>query len=130
MAKKSNVSDILNKKLLLIQGLEENIFKNFTSEEEDLLHSKHGRIKVWQDTEKVYDGITGAFKEGLPVIIDSNPVKTVSRINIIDWNSCMFQTVYGDWFHFEFTPIKLRELLDFKEQTKQKTNESISNKQV
>ena len=31
MAKKSNVSDILNKKLLLIQGLEENIFKNFTS---------------------------------------------------------------------------------------------------
>lgn len=130
MAKKSNVSDILNKKLLLIQGLEENIFKDFTGEEKDLLYSKHGRIKVWQGTEKVYDGITGAFKEGLPVIIDSNPVKTVSRINIIDWNSCMFQTVYGDWFHFEFTPIKLRELLDFIEQTKQKANESISNKQV
>lgn len=46
MAKKSNVSDILNKKLFLIQGLEENIFKDFTNEEEDLLHSKHGRIKV------------------------------------------------------------------------------------
>lgn len=128
MTKKSNVSDILNKKLLLIQGLEENIFKDFTSEEEDLLYSKHGRIKVWQDTEKVYDGITGAFKEGLPVIIDGNPVKTVSRINTIDWNSCMFQTVYGDWFHFEFTPIKLRELLDFIKQAKQKANESISNK--
>ena len=128
MIEKGNVSDILNKKLLLIQGLEENIFKDFTSEEEDLLYSKHGRIKVWQDARKVYDGITGAFNEGLPVIIDCNPVKTISRINTIDWNSCMFQTMYGDWFHFEFTPIKLRELLDFREQTKQKANESISNK--
>lgn len=46
MVEKSDVSDILSKKCLLIKGLEENIFKDFTSEEEDLLHSKHGRIKV------------------------------------------------------------------------------------
>ena len=93
MVEKSDVSDILSKKCLLIKGLEENIFKDFTSEEEDLLHSKHGRIKV-----------------GLPVIINCNPVKTVPKITTIDWDSHMFQTIDGDWFNFEFTPIKLREL--------------------
>lgn len=67
MIEKSDVSDILSKKCLLIKGLEENIFKDFTSEEEDLLHSKHGRIKV-----------------GLPVIINCNPVKTVPKITTID----------------------------------------------
>lgn len=46
MVEKSDVSDILSKKCLLIKGLEENTLKDFTSEEEDLLHSKHGRIKV------------------------------------------------------------------------------------
>lgn len=52
MVEKSDVSDILSKKCLLIKGLEE----------EDLLHSKHGRIKVWHKSGagKVYDGITGA----------------------------------------------------------------------
>lgn len=86
MVEKSDVSDILSKKCLLIKGLEENIFKDFTSEEEDLLHSKHGRIKVWHKSGvgKVYDGITGAFKVGLPVIINCNPVKTVPKITTID----------------------------------------------
>lgn len=32
MVEKSDVSDILSKKCLLIKGLEENIFKDFTSE--------------------------------------------------------------------------------------------------
>lgn len=112
MVEKSDVSDILSKKCLLIKGLEENIFKDFTSEEEDLLYSKHGRIKVWHKSGagKVYDGITGAFTVGLPVIINCNPVKTVPKITTIDWDSHMFQTIDGDWFNFEFTPIKLREL--------------------
>lgn len=40
------VKDIIERKKLLIKGLEENIFKDFTEEEENLLHSKHGMIKV------------------------------------------------------------------------------------
>lgn len=113
MIEKSDVSSILSKKCLLIKGLEENIFKDFTSEEEALLHSKHGRIKVWHKSGagKVYDGITGAFKVGLPVIINCNPIKIVPKITLIDWDSHMFQTIDGDWFNFEFTPIKLGELI-------------------
>ena len=42
------VKDIIERKKLLIKGLEENIFKDFTEEEENLLHSKHGMIKVSQ----------------------------------------------------------------------------------
>ena len=106
------VKDIIERKKLLIKGLEENIFKDFTEEEENLLHSKHGMIKVSHRSGagKVYEGITGASKVGLPVIINCNPVKTVPKITTIDWDSHMFQTTDGDWFNFEFTPIKLREL--------------------
>ena len=114
MVEKGNVSDILNKKILLIKGLEENIFKYFTSDEESLLHSKHGRIKVWHESGagKIYDGITGAFKVGLPLTINCNPVKTIPKITIIDWDSYIFQTVKGDWYNFEFSPIKLREIIN------------------
>ena len=112
MIEKSNISDIISKKCLLLKSLEEDIFKDFTSEEEVLLHSKHGRIKVWHksDLGSVYDGITGAFKVGLPMLINCNPVKIVPKIITIDWDSHMFQTKDGDWFNFEFTPIKLKEL--------------------
>lgn len=112
MIEKNDVSDILSKKCLLIKGLEENIFKDFTIEEENLLHSKHGRIKVWHKSGvgKIYDGTTGAFKVGLPVIINCNPIKTVPTVTMIDWDTCMFQTIDGDWFNFEFIPIKLKEL--------------------
>ena len=47
MVEKSDVSDILSKKCLLIMGFEVNIFKDFTCEVDELLTSKHGRIKVW-----------------------------------------------------------------------------------
>ena len=59
---------------------------------------------------KVYEGITGAFKVGLPLIIDSEPTKIIQRITMIDWDSSMFQDADGEWFIFEFTPIRLYEL--------------------
>ena len=79
------VKDIIERKKLLIKGLKENIFKDFT-EEENLLHSKHGMIKVSHGSGagKVYEGITGAFKVGLPLIIDSEPTKIIQRITMID----------------------------------------------
>lgn len=49
------VKDIIERKKLLIKGLEENIFKDFT-EEENLLHSKHGMIKVSQALVKCTKG--------------------------------------------------------------------------
>ena len=112
MVERSDVSDILSNKCLLIKGLEENISKDFTSEEQDLLHSKHGRIKVRHKSGagKVYHGITGAFKVGLPVIINSNPVKTVPKNTTIDWYFHLFQTLYGVCFNFELTLIKVRVL--------------------
>ena len=101
------VKDIIERKKLLIKGLEEN-----TEEEENLLHSKHGMIKVSHRSGagKVYEGITGAFKVGLPLIIDSEPTKIIQRITMIDWDSSMFQDADGEWFIFEFTPIRLYEL--------------------
>lgn len=106
------VKDIIERKKLLIKGLEENIFKDFTEEEENLLHPKHGMIKVSHRSGagKVYEGITGAFKVGLPLIIDSEPTKIIQRITMIDWDSSMFQDADGEWFIFEFTPIRLYEL--------------------
>ena len=58
----------------------------------------------------MYEGITGAFKVGLPLIIDSEPTKIIQRITMIDWDSSMFQDADGEWFIFEFTPIRLYEL--------------------
>lgn len=112
MVTKTEVEDIIRKKQLLIKGLEENIFKDFTEVEEHLLHSKHGNIKVWlkSGVGKVYEGITGAFKVGLPLIIDCNPTKAISKIIMIDWDSHMFQTIDEDWYSFEFTPVKLQDL--------------------
>lgn len=106
------VKDIIERKKLLIKELEENIFKDFTEEEENLLHSNHGMIKVSprSGAGKVYEGITGAFNVGLPLIIGSEPTKIIQRITMIDWDSSMFQDADGEWFIFEFTPIRLYEL--------------------
>ena len=98
------VKDIIERKKLLIKGLEENIFKDFTEEEENLLHSKHGMIKV------SHRSGAGKVYEGLPLIIDSEPTKIIQRITMIDWDSSMFQDADGEWFIFEFTPIRLYEL--------------------
>lgn len=105
-----SVEDIIDRKRKLIAGLEDNIFKNFTEEEELLLHSKHGRIKVLTDGHEKCEGITGAFKCGLPLIVDSIPVMMIPKVIQIDWDTSIFQIINGDWFSFEFVPIKLTEL--------------------
>lgn len=106
------VEEIIRKKRSLIRGLEENIFKDFTEEEENILHSKHGiiRVKYRSPSAKVHEGMTGAFKVGLPLVIDEEPVKIIPKITIIDWESSTFQNIDGDWFSFEFTPIPLSDL--------------------
>ena len=103
-----NIIDIINKKRELIKGLEENIFKTYSEEEELLLHSKHGRIKITFPDGTVIDGLTPAFKCGLECLVEtSKGVECIGKIETISWDCKRFKTVDDNWYIFEFTPMSL-----------------------
>ena len=104
------VKTIIKTKKKLLQNLEENIFHEFTGEEDMLLHSKHGYISI-RNNNGTIEGITGAFKVGLPLSIDlSDHAYTVPTIRKIDWNENIIEDSDQEVYNFEFRPIKLSEL--------------------
>lgn len=99
---------ILEKKAMLLRGLSDNIFKEFTQEEEDILHSKHGYIKV-NCGDTIFEGITGAFKVGLDLFVDN--FLAIPKIYKICWKCYQIEDENGKVWDFEFVPKKLEDLL-------------------
>lgn len=105
------ITEIINKKRNLIKGLEENIFKDFTPEDELLLHSKHGKIKV-ESCGIVTEGITPAFAKGLGILIyNDRGLTTYPKVVSIDWNNHIFYDEDEDLYYFEFLPINLNSTI-------------------
>lgn len=103
------VKEIIDIKKSLFKDLEENVFKTFSNEEELLLHSKHGKIKVKVGNVEVANGIVGAFKQGLDCLVDGNPEK-FTCLREINWIHHTFRDSQDHLYNFEFIPIKLSEL--------------------
>lgn len=105
-----SVKTIIETKKKLLEDLNSNIFSEFNDEEEKLLHSKHGYIRVKYNGKVISEGIVGAFKVGLPLVIDTETPNRFPVINRIDWNQGVFVDNDEDEYAFEFRPIKLSEL--------------------
>lgn len=107
----TNVKTIIEIKKKLLEDLNSNIFSEFNEEEELLLHSKHGIIRVKDNERIISEGIVGAFKIGLPLVIDNvGDINRFSIVRKIDWNKSIFTDDDENEYHFEFRPIKLSEL--------------------
>ena len=101
---------MLERKLKLFTELENNIFKEFTPEEDLIIHSKHGEIDI-----NGRCGIIYAFKAGLDLIIYVNHGDNIiedynyGKVTNIDWNNYIVTTDMGS-YSFKFKPINLYEL--------------------
>ena len=99
-----NTKEILILKKNLLKGLSENVFKEFTKEEDNYLHSKHGKLII----DSKNSGIVGAFKAGITIVLDTGFTITCTKI---DWQNNRFLDIYDTWHKFEFVPIRLNELI-------------------
>lgn len=96
---------MLQRKIKLFEELENNIFKDFTAEEDLILHSKHGEIEV-----SGRSGITYAFKVGLDLIVNyEDRSYNYGKVSHIDWNNFIVTTELGS-YSFKFKPINLYSL--------------------
>lgn len=113
--------EILLKKKRLLEGLANNIFSEFSDEDNLYLHSKHGYIRVYNLETEVFSGKVAAFKCNLP-LVNSENIST-SKVQTINW----FQTTLelnNQWYNFDYTPINLKDLLN---NLNTENNESTSN---
>lgn len=99
-----NTKEILILKKNLLKDLSENVFREFTEEENNYLHSKHGKLTI----DSKHWGIVGAFKAGITIILDTGFTITCTEI---DWQNNRFLDIYDTWHKFEFVPIRLNELI-------------------
>lgn len=89
------VEEIIKTKKRLLEDLSNNIFATFTNEEELLLHSKHGHIRIedWVDSKTVIaDGIVGAFKTGLPLTVSN--LEGCIHLSVVDKISWDDNSIY------------------------------------
>jgi hypothetical protein len=98
--------ELLSRKRLLFDILEKDPYREFTKEDELLLHSKHGVISIGK-----YSGITPAFTKGLPCYIydvDShNLIVKIPPLTFISWKSGFCMDRDDNEYRFMFTPLKL-----------------------
>ena len=100
--------NLLKLKIKLLSNINDD---NYSEEENNILHSKHGELFVINTTSE-YKGITPTFKVGVPLIIDNgNIIYYFPTVTEINWKYRYFISD-NVLYNFHFVPLNIFKLIN------------------